>query len=102
MIRTEAAGILRDLIDKVVIAPCEERGKTEAVLHGELAAILSLGASNKKSRASVFEVRLLMVAGARRHRLLSSQLKAAGIELSCALPAPASAEIHDQSDTGGN
>jgi site-specific DNA recombinase len=48
----EAAGAIRSLIGRVVLTPGRERGQVEAVLSGELFAILDLAADRKAGPAS--------------------------------------------------
>ncbi len=67
-IRTEAAGILRSLIERVELRPSQEGGRLDAILHGDLARILTLceaAAGTKKRPEPEGSGRLLsVVAGA--------------------------------------
>jgi site-specific DNA recombinase len=58
--RTEAALVLRGLVDRVVLRPGEKRGEVRAELHGVLACLLSL--EQEKTRPSS-DVRVSLVAG---------------------------------------
>jgi site-specific DNA recombinase len=69
LLRTEAAAALRSLIDKVELYPGAKRGELRAELHGELAALLQLGAEQTKTRTSR-DVRVSLVAGKRNQRYL--------------------------------
>ena len=57
-IQAEAAGVLRGLIDAVVLHPGERRGEVRA----ELAALLQLGEA-RKQKTRVGETRVSLVAG---------------------------------------
>jgi site-specific DNA recombinase len=61
-IQVEAAGILRGLINAIVLYPGERRGDVRAELRGELAALLEL-ADTRKRKTRVGETRVSMVAG---------------------------------------
>jgi site-specific DNA recombinase len=50
-------------LGKVILKPGPERGQIEAVLHGELGALLDLVAQNAESRTPGKGVRLSLVAG---------------------------------------
>jgi DNA invertase Pin-like site-specific DNA recombinase len=65
-IRLEAAGVLRGLIDAVVLYPGERRGEIRAELHGVLAALLQLDQADK-AKTRVGETRVSLVAGARSY-----------------------------------
>jgi hypothetical protein len=59
----EAAEDIRGLVGKVILKPGPGRGQIDAVLHGELGAILELMAQKGKSRTPGVGVRLSVVAG---------------------------------------
>ena len=65
--RTEAAALMRDLIDKIVLMPAEHEGrKTLSVdLYGDIAGILSMAAQTKKPphRGGISEESIKLVAG---------------------------------------
>ena len=65
--RTEAAEMLRDLIDEIRLVP--EDGELAIELRGDLAAILALSRKNPQGDASGAQITL--VAGARNHRNLT-------------------------------
>jgi len=62
--RTEAASVLRDLIDEVRLVP--EHGDLTIELRGDLTEILAL--ANKNPRRESAGVQVTLVAGARNHR----------------------------------
>jgi site-specific DNA recombinase len=64
----EAAEDIRGLVGKVILKPGPGRGQIDAVLHGELGAILELVAQKGESRAPGMGVRLSVVARARNYR----------------------------------
>ena len=47
----QATEIIRSLIEKIVVSPTGQRGKSDVILHGALASILVL--SDKRAQASV-------------------------------------------------
>ena len=61
-IHSEAAGVLRGLIDGVVPYPGEQRGEVRAELRGEIAALMQLGEA-RKQKTRVGETRVSLVAG---------------------------------------
>ena len=65
--REEAFGLIRSLIDAVILTPVD--GKLEIELHGDLAGILALSEAGKQSAFSAKEkaLQIKMVAGARSH-----------------------------------
>ncbi len=66
--RTEAAALVRTLIDKIVLSPVEVEGRTHLAidLHGDIAGILSAGAEGKKplQKSGFAEESIKLVAGA--------------------------------------
>ena len=73
--RTEAAAIIRNLIDRIVLTPVEHKGrKTLSIdLHGHIAGILAMAANTKKppQKDGFSEESIKLVAGARNHRELT-------------------------------
>jgi hypothetical protein len=69
--REEAFGLVRSLIDAVILTPVN--GKLEIELHGDLAGILALSQAGKQSAFSPKEkaLQIKMVAGACNHRELT-------------------------------
>ncbi len=67
-IQTEAATILRGLIDAVVLHPGAGRGEVQAELHGKLIALLRLGEGRKAKTRTSPDMRVSLVAGACNHR----------------------------------
>jgi len=63
-IQAEADGVLRGLIDAVVLHPGQRRGEVRAELRGEIAALLQLGEA-RKQKTRVGETRVSVVAGTR-------------------------------------
>jgi len=65
--RTEAAALMRTLIDKIVLSPVEVEGRTHLAidLHGDIAGILSAGAEGKKplQKSGFAEESIKLVAG---------------------------------------
>ena len=65
--RTEAAALVRTLIDKIVLSPVEVEGRTHLAidLHGDIAGILSAGAEGKKplQKSGFAEESIKLVAG---------------------------------------
>ena len=60
-----ATEIIRSLIEKIVVSPTGQRGKSDVVLHGELASILAYASETARSAVVSYDVgRVLMVAGA--------------------------------------
>jgi len=68
--RTEAADILRGLIDRITVTPNLETGEPVISLEGNLAGILNLSNANKKvASLSEDDIQLVkLVAGVRNHR----------------------------------
>jgi site-specific DNA recombinase len=64
---TEAAEIMRGLIDRIVLTPVD--GELRAALHGDL-AVLARFAQEEECRSGGNPARLSVVAGARNHRCL--------------------------------
>jgi site-specific DNA recombinase len=64
----EAAEHIRALVGNVMLSPGAKRGEVEAVLNGELGAILTLVEQKTESLTPAVGVRLAVVAGARNHR----------------------------------
>ena len=69
--RREAFGLIRGLIDAVVLTPLD--GKLEIELRGDLAGILAMSEAGKASASSAREkaLQIKMVAGACNHRELT-------------------------------
>jgi site-specific DNA recombinase len=60
-----ATEIIRSLIEKIVVSPTGQRGKSDVVLHGALASILAYASETARSAVVSYDVgRVLMVAGA--------------------------------------
>ena len=60
-----ATEIIRSLIEKIVVSPTGQRGKSDMVLHGALASILAYASETARSAVVSYDVgRVLMVAGA--------------------------------------
>jgi hypothetical protein len=61
----QATEIIRSLIEKIVVSPTSQRGKSDVILHGALASILAY--ANDTAQSSVVSSgvgRVLLVAGA--------------------------------------
>ena len=60
-----ATGIIRSLIEKIVVSPTGQRGKSDVILHGALASILAYANDTAQSGVVSSSVgRVLLVAGA--------------------------------------
>jgi|SRR5215472_1107650 len=70
-IQPEASGVLRGLIDAVVLHPGDRRGEVRAELRGEIAALMRLGAA-KQQKTRVLGTRVSLVAGKRNQRYLQA------------------------------
>ena len=69
--RDEAAAAIRDLIERITLAPGPKRGQIDATLHGDLGAILDwAGSKDQKSKTDTLGagVSVSVVAGARNRR----------------------------------
>ena len=61
----QATEIIRSLIEKIVVSPTGQRGKSDVVLHGALASILAYASDAAQSGLVSSGVgRVLLVAGA--------------------------------------
>ena len=61
----QATEIIRSLIEKIVVSPTGQRGKSDVILHGALASILAYASDTAQSGAVSSRVgRILLVAGA--------------------------------------
>ena len=64
-LKHQATEIIRSLIEKIVVSPTGQRGKSDVVLHGALASILAYANDTAQSGAVSSGVgRVLLVAGA--------------------------------------
>ena len=61
----QATEIIRSMIEKIVVSPTSQRGKSDVVLHGALASILAYASDTAQSGVVSSNVgRVLLVAGA--------------------------------------
>ena len=61
----QATEIIRSIIEKIVVSPTDQRGKSDVVLHGALASILAYASDTAQSGVVSSGVgRVLLVAGA--------------------------------------
>ena len=65
LFQSQASEIIRSMIEKIVVSPTGQRGKSDVVLHGALAFILAYASDTAQSGAVSSGVgRVLLVAGA--------------------------------------
>lgn len=74
----EAAGAIRSLVGEVVVTPGQKRGQVDALLRGELMAILDLAADRDGARSGQRQVITATVAGPRNQRQQGPGLIRAG------------------------